>query len=130
MPAQVIRTEKAPAPIGPYSQAISVAGRFIFSAGQIAIDPTSGQFVQGDIKAQTRRVLENLKAVLEAGGSGLEEVVKTTVYLKSMEEFAAMNEVYAEFFAASAPARSTVEVARLPRDAKVEIDVIALVREK
>ena len=127
MAKQIIRAENAPAPIGPYNQAIVGEGRFLFSAGQIAIDPLTGQFVQEDIRVQTRQVLENLKAVLEAGGGNLRDVVKTTVFLKSMDDFSAMNEVYAEYFKDSAPARSTVEVARLPRDAKVEIEVIAII---
>ncbi len=122
-----ILTDKAPAPIGPYSQAILVDRKFIYTAGQIAIDPPTGKLLVGDIKAQTRQSLKNIEAVLKAGGASLASVVKTTVFLKDMNEFAAMNEVYAEFFSASAPARSTVEVSRLPRDAKVEIDAIALV---
>jgi len=121
-----IRTEKAPAPIGPYNQAVVAEGKLLFTAGQVAIDPHTGRFVQGDIKIQTRRVLENVRAVLESAGAGFSEVVKTTVFLKSMDDFGAMNEVYAEYFKDSAPARSTVEVARLPRDAKVEIEVIAV----
>jgi len=127
MAIEVVRTDNAPVPIGPYSQGIVAEGRFIFCAGQVAIDPETGQFVHGDVKVQTRRVLENLKAVLKAGGSELTKVVKTTVFLKSMDDFAAMNEVYGEYFRDSTPARSTVEVARLPRDAKVEIEVIAVV---
>jgi 2-iminobutanoate/2-iminopropanoate deaminase len=121
-----ILTDKAPAPIGPYSQAICADGKFIYTAGQIPIDPGTGTIVEGDIKNQTRQVLKNLEAVLHAGGSSLNNVVKTTVFLKNMNEFAAMNEVYGEFFQ-TAPARSTVEVARLPRDVKIEIEVVALV---
>ena len=130
MARQIVHTDKAPTPIGPYNQAILGEGRFLFSAGQIAIDPQTGQFVQEDIRVQTRQVLENLKAVLEAGGGNLRDVVKTTVFLKSMDDFSAMNEVYAEYFKESAPARSTVEVARLPRDAKVEIEVIAIIANR
>jgi 2-iminobutanoate/2-iminopropanoate deaminase len=129
MSRRTIRTEKAPAPIGPYSQAVVAEGKLLFTAGQVAIDPQTGQFVQGDIKIQTRRVLENVRAVLESAGAGFRDVVKTTVFLKSMDDFSAMNEVYAEYFKDSPPARSTVEVARLPRDAKVEIEVIAVLPE-
>ncbi len=121
-----IQTDGAPAAIGPYSQAIRASG-FIFASGQIPIDPTSGQFVGGGISEQTEQVLRNLAAVLEAAGSGLDRVVKTTVFLVDMGEFAAMNEVYGRFFTSEPPARSTVAVARLPRDARVEIDVVALV---
>jgi len=122
---EVISTPDAPKAIGPYSQAIK-AGGFVFTAGQVALDPASGQVVPGDIAAQTERVLKNLAAVLQAAGSGLEKVVRCTVFLKSMNDFAAMNEVYARYFSAAPPARSTVEVARLPKDALVEIDLIAL----
>jgi 2-iminobutanoate/2-iminopropanoate deaminase len=122
-----IFTDKSPVPIGPYSQAILVDEKLLFAAGQIALDPVSGKLIDGDIKAQTRQVLKNITAVLVAGGASLKSVVKTTVYLKDMNEFAAMNEVYTEFFGYSAPARSTVEVARLPRDARVEIETIAVV---
>ncbi|MCI0706708.1 MAG: RidA family protein [Ignavibacteriae bacterium] len=127
MALEKILTDKAPAPIGPYSQAIRVDSKFVYTAGQVAIDPASNQFVNGDIKAQTRLVLKNVEAVLKAGGASLKSVVKTTVFLKDMGEFAAMNEVYAEFFSESKPARSTVEVARLPKDARVEIEAVALV---
>lgn len=120
----VIESNDAPKAIGPYSQAIK-AGGFVFTAGQIAIDPASGQVVAGDIKAQTERVCLNLKAILEAAGSDLESVVKSTVFLRSMADFAAMNEVYGKYFKAEPPARSTVAVAGLPRDVLVEIDVIA-----
>ncbi len=122
-----ILTDKAPAPIGPYSQAILVDGKFIYTAGQIAIDPATGTIVPGDIKDQTRQAIKNVGQILITGGSSLKSVFKTTVFLKDMNEFSAMNEVYGEFFSATAPARSTVEVARLPRDAKVEIEAIALV---
>jgi 2-iminobutanoate/2-iminopropanoate deaminase len=121
----VISTERAPRAIGPYSQAIRANG-FVFLSGQVAFDPTSGFIVEGGVNQQTERVLENLKAVLEAAGSSLEKVVKTTVYLKSMDDFGKMNEVYAQYFPKDPPARSTVEVARLPRDVRVEVDVIAL----
>ncbi len=127
MPVKNILTDKAPAPIGPYSQAILVDGKFLYTAGQVAIDPATNQLVEGDIKVQTRRVLQNLEAILKAGGASLSSIVKTTVFLKDMNEFAAMNEVYAEFFSESKPARSTVEVARLPKDVRVEIEAIAVV---
>ena len=120
-----IQTDRAPQAIGPYSQAVK-AGGFVFASGQIPLDPASMQIVEGDVRLQTARVLENLRAVLEAAGSSLERVVKTTVFLADMNDFAAMNEVYAEFFGATRPARSTVEVARLPRDARIEIDVVAV----
>lgn len=121
----VVATKDAPQAIGPYSQAIKANG-FIFTAGQIAFDPATNQIIQGDVAAQTERVLKNLEAILKAAGSGLERVVRTTVFLKNMGDFAAMNEVYGRFWKAAPPARSTVEVARLPRDVAVEIDVIAL----
>lgn len=129
MPLKKVLTDKAPAPIGPYSQAIEVDGKFVFTAGQIPLDPATGQLVEGDIKTQTRQVLRNLEQILLAAGSSMKSVVKTTVFLKDMSEFAAMNEVYAEFFSASAPARSTVEVARLPRDVRVEIEAVAVVEK-
>jgi 2-iminobutanoate/2-iminopropanoate deaminase len=121
----VVATKDAPQAIGPYSQAIKANG-FIFTSGQIAFDPATNQIIQGDVGAQTERVLKNLEAILKAAGSGLERVVRTTVFLKNMGDFAAMNEVYARFWKSAPPARSTVEVARLPRDVAVEIDVIAL----
>jgi 2-iminobutanoate/2-iminopropanoate deaminase len=121
---KIVSTDRAPKAIGPYSQAVISNGWALLS-GQIPLDPATGQIVEGDIAAQTARVLENLKAVLEAAGSSLERVVKTTVYLKEMGEFARMNEVYATYFAANPPARATVEAARLPRDVRVEIDCIA-----
>jgi len=121
----VIATSKAPQAIGPYSQAIR-AGGFIFVSGQIAIDPANGQIAAGGIAAQTERALKNLSAILGAAGSGLERVVRSTVFLKNMSDFGAMNEVYARFWTSTPPARSTVEVARLPKDVLVEIDVIAL----
>jgi len=120
----VVLTEKGPKPIGPYSQAIK-SGGFLFASGQVALDPRSNEFLAGDIRQQTERVLENVKAILEAGGANLHHVVKTTVFLKDMNDFAAMNEVYGKYFSAAPPARSTVQVARLPKDALVEIEVIA-----
>jgi 2-iminobutanoate/2-iminopropanoate deaminase len=125
---QRIQTENAPAAIGPYSQAIK-AGGFVFCSGQVAIDPQTGQFVAGGIAEQTERVLKNLQAVLEAAGSSLDQVVKTTVFLADMKEFSAMNEVYARFFSEPPPARATVAAAGLPRDARVEIEVVALISE-
>jgi len=120
---EIISTDKAPKAIGPYSQAIR-AGGFLFTAGQIALDPASGQLVEGDVAQQTTRVMENLKAIVEAAGSSLDRAVKATVYLKDMGDFAAMNEVYGRYFASNPPARSTVEAARLPRDVRVEIDLV------
>jgi 2-iminobutanoate/2-iminopropanoate deaminase len=123
-----VSTEHAPAAIGPYSQAIEI-GEMIYTSGQVGLDPKTGQMVDGGIREQTVRVLENLKAILAAVRSDLQKVVKTTVYLKNMSDFAAMNEIYAIYLAKDgwvAPARSTVEVARLPKDALIEIDVIAL----
>ncbi len=122
---EVVSTKDAPQAIGPYSQAIKANG-MVFISGQIAIDPAVGQVINGDVAAQTERVLKNLSNILRAAGSGLEKVVRTTVFLKSMNDFATMNEVYARFFTKTPPARSTVEVARLPKDVLVEIDVIAL----
>jgi 2-iminobutanoate/2-iminopropanoate deaminase len=120
-----VQTDQAPQAIGPYSQAIKVNG-FVFASGQIPLDPATMQLVEGDVRIQTERVLRNLEKVLEAAGSSLEQVVKTTVFLIDMADFSAMNEVYAGFFGTVRPARSTVEVRRLPRDARVEIDVVAL----
>jgi 2-iminobutanoate/2-iminopropanoate deaminase len=122
---EVIATDQAPKAIGPYSQAIRANG-LIFTSGQIPIDPANSQIVAGDVGAQTDRVLKNLAAVLQASGSTLEKVLRCTVYLKNMADFAAMNEVYGRYFKQEPPARSTVEVARLPKDVLVEIDVIAL----
>ena len=122
---RIIKTAEAPQAIGPYSQAVA-AGGLVFVSGQIPIDPATGQFVEGGVGEQTERVLRNVSKVLEAAGTGLDRVVRTTVFLADMEDFAAMNEVYARFFGAEPPARSTVQAARLPRDARVEIDVIAL----
>jgi 2-iminobutanoate/2-iminopropanoate deaminase len=121
----VIATERGPKAIGPYSQAIRANG-FIFASGQIALDPATQQIIGADIGAQTERVLENLKGILESAGSSLEKVVRATVFLADMNEFAAMNEVYARYFHKAPPARSTVQVSRLPRDVRVEMDVIAL----
>jgi len=125
---QPIKTENAPAAIGPYSQAIKANG-FVFVSGQIPIDPQTGEFVAGGITEQTARVLKNLTAVLEAAGSSLERVVKTTVFLADMKEFSSMNEVYKDFFPSPPPARSTVAAAGLPRDARVEIEAVALASE-
>ena len=122
---EIVQTETAPKAIGPYAQAIRANG-FIYTAGQIPIDPKTNEFVSGGIAAQTRQVLENLKAVLEAGGSSLEKVVKATVFLRNMGEFAAMNEIYAEYLGNVKPARSTVAVSELPRGALIEIDLVAL----
>jgi 2-iminobutanoate/2-iminopropanoate deaminase len=122
---EVIATDQAPQAIGPYSQAIRAQG-LIFTSGQIALDPATAQIVAGDVSAQTDRVLKNLTAILQASGSGLEKVLRCTVFLKDMGDFAAMNEVYGRYFKQAPPARSTVEVARLPKDVLVEIDVIAL----
>ncbi len=121
---QRIQTDGAPAAIGPYSQAIVHAG-LVFTAGQIPLDPGSGELTEGDVGEQTERVLRNLSAVLEAAGASLQSVVKTTVFLKDMEDFAAMNEVYGRFFGEHRPARSTVQAARLPRDVRVEIEAVA-----
>ena len=123
---ETVLTQHGPKPIGPYSQAIKCNG-LLFVSGQIALDPKSGEFVGSDVAKQTERVLENLKAILEAGGSSLNHVVRTTVFLKDMNDFAAMNEVYGRYFTAAPPARSTVQAARLPKDALVEIDVIAAI---
>ena len=120
----VVTTDRGPKPIGPYSQAIQCNG-FIYLSGQVALDPKSGALTEGDIRAQTERTLENVKGILEAAGSNLHHVVKTTVFLKDMNDFAAMNEAYAKYFTSAPPARSTVQVARLPKDALVEIEVIA-----
>ena len=123
---ETISTENAPGAIGPYSQAIKANG-MLFCSGQIPIDPATGEFVEGGVAEQTEQVFKNLVAVLEAGGSNLEGVVKTTVFLADMNDFGAMNEVYAKYFDSNKPARATVQAARLPRDAKVEIECIAVV---
>jgi len=126
MKREVISTDKAPAAVGPYSQAVRV-GDFVFAAGQLAIDPAVGKLIEGDVAIQTRQVLTNLSAVLEAAGSSLDRVVKTTVFLKDMGQFKAMNAVYGEFLHSDPPARSTVEVAALPLGALVEIEAMAVV---
>ena len=122
-----VSTTDAPAAIGPYSQAIT-AGGFLFVSGQIPIDPATGQLVTGSIQDETHRVLRNIGAILKASGVSFDAVVKTTVYLSDMSQFAAVNEVYATYFPAPAPARATVQAARLPRDVRVEIDAIAVVK--
>ena len=125
MEKTVIFTSLAPVAIGPYSQAVRANG-FVFLSGQIPLDPKTQQVVEGDVAVQTERVLENLKGVVEAAGSSMQRVVKTTVFLADMNDFTAMNEVYSRYFTAHKPARSTVEVARLPKNVRVEIDLIAL----
>lgn len=125
MKRTIVSTDKAPAAVGPYSQGV-VVGDLVFTAGQIALDPQTGDLVGEDVSAQTRRVIENLAAVLSAAGSSLDKVVKTTVFLTSMDNFAAMNSVYAEFFASNPPARSTVQVGALPKGSLVEIEAIAV----
>ncbi|HID86977.1 MAG TPA: RidA family protein [Anaerolineae bacterium] len=125
MERRIIATDKAPAAVGPYSQAVRVDNS-IFTAGQIALDPATGKLIEGGIAEQTRQVLQNLSAVLEAAESSLAQVIKTTVYLTDMDDFAAMNQVYAEFFSTDPPARTTVQVARLPLGARVEIEAIAV----
>ena len=122
---QRVQTDQAPAAIGPYSQAI-VASGFVFTAGQIPLDPATMQLVEGDVSAQTEQVMKNLAAILQEAGAGLSSVVKTTVFLRDMNDFAAMNEVYGRHFGDHAPARSTVQVARLPRDVAVEIEAVAV----
>jgi len=127
MKRKTVSTSRAPAAIGPYSQAVVAADQFVYTAGQIPIDPRTGQIVDEDIVVQTRQALQNLQSVLEAAGSGLSAVIKTTVFLKDMNDFAAMNDVYQEFFPEAPPARSAVEVARLPKDVRVEIEAVGLV---
>lgn len=125
MKKEIIRTAKAPAPVGPYQQAVAV-GNLVFASGQIPLDPASGAVLNGSVEEQTQRVLENLKAVLEAAGSSLGQVVKATVFLRDMNDFSAMNSVYSKYFEeATAPARSTIQVARLPKDVAVEIEAVA-----
>ena len=121
---EIVTTDRGPKPIGPYSQAVKTNG-FLYLSGQVALDPKTNEMSAGDIRQQTERVLENIKGILEAGGSNLHHVVKTTVFLKDMNEFPAMNEVYARYFTVAPPARSTVQAVRLPKDALVEIEVIA-----
>jgi 2-iminobutanoate/2-iminopropanoate deaminase len=120
----IVNSDRGPKPIGPYSQGVKING-LLYLSGQIPLDPKTNEMISGDIKQQTERVLENIKGILEAAGSNLHHVVKTTVFLKDMNEFPAMNEVYAKYFTAAPPARSTVQVSRLPKDASVEIEVIA-----
>jgi 2-iminobutanoate/2-iminopropanoate deaminase len=130
MKKEIIHTKKAPEPIGPYSQAIKLSEEnpyFIFTSGQVAIDPATGNLTGDNIKEQTRQTLENIKSILHEAGSELNRVVKTTVFIKNMDDFASMNEVYAEYFSESIPARSTIEVSRLPKDALVEIETIAYI---
>lgn len=127
MSKRVVRTEEAPEAIGPYSQAI-VAGGFVYTAGQLALDPRTGQLVPGDVRIQTKRVMENIKAILESAGTSLANVVKTTVFLRDMNDFGAMNEIYGSYFREDPPARSTFQVAKLPRDGAVEIEVVALLK--
>jgi len=122
---EIIETRNAPSPIGPYSQAIRANG-FLFVSGQIPIDPATGAIVQGGIEEQTRQVMKNLAAILEAAGSGLPKIVKTSIFLMNLDEFAAMNRVYSEFVGESRPARATVQVARLPKEVLVEIEAVAL----
>ena len=124
MGRKIIKTSDAPLAIGPYSQAIEADG-FVFVSGQIPLDPKTGTLVQGDVKIQTHRILNNAKAILTAAGCSIAKVVKVTIYLKSMDDFAAVNEVYAEYFNAEPPARATVEVSRLPKDVSLEMDFIA-----
>lgn len=126
---KTVHTDQAPRAIGAYSQAV-IAGDFVFTSGQIALDPASGELIEGDVREQTMRVLHNLAAVLEAAGCDMKDVVKTTVFLRDMNDFAGFNEVYAGFFNDAPPARSTVEAARLPRDVKVEIEAVALIANK
>ena len=124
MQKEIIATNKAPAAIGPYSQAVKI-GELVFVAGQIPIDPASGEVVNGDIQSQTRQALKNVEAVITAAGSSLDKVIKTTVFITSMDDFSLVNEIYAEFFSTFAPARACVEVSRLPKDVNVEIEAIA-----
>ena len=126
MTKKVIHTDRAPEAIGPYSQAIQ-AGDFLFLSGQIPLVPKTGELVKGDIRIQTRQVLENIRGVLESQGSGMKDVVKATIFLKEIGNFNQVNEIYATYFPSSPPARSTVEVAKLPRDADIEIEMIALI---
>ena len=129
MTKEVIVAKDAPKAIGPYSAGVRV-GDFVFTAGQLGIDPLTGQFVSDEVVEQTRQALKNLKAILEAGGTALENVVKTTVFLRDMDDFSAMNDVYAEFFTEDFPARSAVQVARLPKDAAVEIEAVAVIADQ
>ena len=123
---EIVNTDRGPKPIGPYSQGVKANG-LLYLSGQVALDPKTNEMLAGNIRQQTERTLENIKGILEAGGSNLHHVIKTTVFLKDMNEFAQMNEVYGRYFTAAPPARSTVQVARLPKDALVEIEVIAAI---
>jgi 2-iminobutanoate/2-iminopropanoate deaminase len=127
MSKRIVRTEQAPQAIGPYSQAV-VGGGFVYVAGQLALDPRTGQLVPGDVRIQTKRVMENIKAILEGAGTSLGNVVKATVFLRDMNDFGAMNEIYGSYFQEDPPARSTFQVAKLPRDGAVEIEVVALAK--
>ena len=127
MKKEIINTEKAPAAIGPYSQAVKY-GNIIFTSGAIGVDPGTGAFVEGGIQAQTKKCLENVKAILEASGSSLENVLKTTVFIKDMNDFSKINEIYGQYFTEKQPGRSCVEVARLPKDALIEIEVVAFAK--
>jgi 2-iminobutanoate/2-iminopropanoate deaminase len=127
MSKRIVRTEQAPQAIGPYSQAV-VGGGFVYVAGQLALDPRTGQLVPGDVRIQTKRVMENIKAILEGAGSSLDRVVKTTVFLRDLNDFGVMNEIYGSYFQEDPPARSTFQVAKLPRDGAVEIEAVALVK--
>lgn len=127
MSKRIVRTEEAPEAIGPYSQGV-VAGGFVYTAGQLALDPKTGQLVPGDVRIQTKRVMENIKAILESAGTTLANVVKTTVFLRDMNDFGAMNEIYGSYFQENPPVRSTFQVAKLPRDGAVEIEVVALLK--
>ncbi len=128
MKMEIVSTDKAPAAIGPYSQAVKL-GDMVFTSGQIPINPATGEVVTGGIEAEARQVLENLKAVLEAAGTGMKNVVKATVFIKDMNDFAAINKIYGEYFAAPYPARSCVQVAKLPKDVGVEIEAVALIEK-
>lgn len=125
---EVVSTGRAPAAIGPYSQAVRVGG-FVYTSGQIPIDPATGEVVAGDVKLQTERVIENLKNLLQDSGSSLESVIKTTVFIKDMNDFSTVNEVYSRYFSQNPPARSCVEVSRLPKDARVEIEAVAVLED-
>lgn len=127
MSKRIVRTDQAPQAIGPYSQAV-VGGGFVYVAGQLALDPGTGQLVPGDVRIQTKRVMENIKAILEGAGSSLDRVVKTTVFLRDLNDFGVMNEIYGSYFQEDPPARSTFQVAKLPRDGAVEIEAVALVK--
>ncbi len=128
MPKSIIQTENAPKAVGPYSQAVKLEGEsLIFVSGQIALDPKTGEKIHGGIVPETRQVLENLKAILESAGSSLDKVVKTTVFLQSMDDFGVMNEIYSQYFKTDPPARATIEVSRIPKGMKIEIEVVAYV---